>query len=396
TLAVTFIVLLPVMVAAVLQLVRRPEDLDLQAHISEVGSSVRDVLIRFMFGMAVLPYEAYRHTDAIIRSNWRMIVTKRNLLEWTPSVEASRNTVNSVWSNYRNMWIGPTLALICLIFFLETSYESFFVASPILILWILSPALAWRLSIPEKSEVEELTEDQSRFLHKSARKTWLFFEKFVTAEENWLPPDNFQEHPEPKIAHRTSPTNMGLALLSNLTAYDFGYISSGLLITRSANTLETMHKMDRYQGHFYNWYDTRTLSTLNPRYVSTVDSGNLIGHLLTLRQGILGVINQPIFNHRSFEGLRTTLDIIVEIRGDQPNETIEKMLAVLDVVSEDTSRMSTVKSQLEHLMKIGSEWKTTLTESDVEQSQISTWLTSLLNQLQAIYDDFNQQSPWLA
>src|SRR5690606_34330973 len=147
---------------------------------------------------------------------------------------------------------------------------------------------------------------------------------------------------------------------------------------------------------FYNWYDTRTLSTLNPRYVSTVDSGNLIGHLLTLRQGILGVINQPIFNHRSFEGLRTTLDIIAEIRGDQPNETIEKMLAVLDVVSEDTSRMSTVKSQLEHLMKIGSEWKTTLAESDVEQSQISTWLTSLLNQLQAIYDDFNQQSPWLA
>ena len=395
TLAVTFIVLLPVMVAAVLQLVRRPEDLDLQAHISEVGSSVRDVLIRFMFGMAVLPYEAYRHTDAIIRSNWRMIVTKRNLLEWTPSVEASRNTVNSVWSNYRNMWIGPTLALICLIFFLETSYESFFVASPILILWILSPAIAWRLSIPEKAEVKELSEEQSQFLHKSARKTWLFFEQFVTAEENWLPPDNFQEHPEPKIAHRTSPTNMGLALLSNLTAYDFGYISSGSFITRCTDALETMHNMDRYQGHFYNWYDTRTLAALNPRYVSTVDSGNLIGHLLTLRQGALGLINQPIFNQRSFEGLRTTLDIIVEVRGDQPNDKVSKMVTFFDEMSQDASLMSTTQLCLKQLMVICSELTDALTESDLEQSHSRTWIISLSNQLKESYEDFNRQAPWL-
>src|SRR5690606_7516717 len=208
-------------------------------------------------------------------------------------------------------------------------------ASPILILWILSPAIAWRLSIPEKAEVKELSEEQSQFLHKSARKTWLFFEQFVTAEENWLPPDNFQEHPEPKIAHRTSPTNMGLALLSNLTAYDFGYISSGSFITRCTDALETMHNMDRYQGHFYNWYDTRTLAALNPRYVSTVDSGNLIGHLLTLRQGALGLRNQPIFNQRSFEGLRTTLDIIVEVRGDQPNDKVSKMVAFFDEMSQD-------------------------------------------------------------
>src|SRR5690606_38773912 len=211
----------------------------------------------------------------------------------------------------------------------------------------------------------------------------------------WLPPDNFQEHPEPKIAHRTSPTNMGLALLSNLTAYDFGYISSGSFITRCTDALETMHNMDRYQGHFYNWYDTRTLAALNPRYVSTVDSGNLIGHLLTLRQGALGLRNQPIFNQRSFEGLRTTLDIIVEVRGDQPNDKVSKMVAFFDEMSQDASLMSTTQLCLKQLMVICSELTDALTESDLEQSHSRTWIISLSNQLKESYEDFNRQAPWL-
>src|SRR5690606_31354941 len=115
---------------------------------------------------------------------------------------------------------------------------------------------------------------------KSARKTWSFFQEFVTEKENWLPPDNFQEHPEAIVAHRTSPTNMGLSLLANLTAYDFGYISMDELTSRSNNAMQTMLNMDRYKGHFYNWYDTQSLMTLQPRYISTVDSGNLLGHLL--------------------------------------------------------------------------------------------------------------------
>src|SRR5690606_3613652 len=109
---------------------------------TDVGISVRDVLLRFMFGMAVLPYEAYRYTDAIIRTNWRMIVSGKKLLEWTPSAVASHNTRNNIWSNYMAMWICPLLALTCACLFLQTNHPAFFVASPILILWFLAPAIA--------------------------------------------------------------------------------------------------------------------------------------------------------------------------------------------------------------------------------------------------------------
>ena len=129
--------------------------------------------------------------------------------------------------------------------------------------------------------------DQILFLKKLARKTWAFFETFVGPEDHWLPPDNYQEHSAPVVAHRTSPTNMGLALLANLSAYDFGYITAGQLIERTAKAFHTMEALERHQGHFYNWYDTLSLKPLPPTYISTVDSGNLAGHLLTLRTGLL-------------------------------------------------------------------------------------------------------------
>ncbi|MDP2974631.1 MAG: hypothetical protein Q8N45_00310, partial [Anaerolineales bacterium] len=135
-------------------------------------------------------------------------------------------------------------------------------------------------------------------------------------EDNWLPPDNYQEHPVAAVAHRTSPTNMGLALLANLSAHDFGYISTGQLIKRTENTFQTMKKLERYRGHFYNWYDTQSLKPLSPLYISTVDSGNLAGHLLTLRPGLLALPDQKIVGARLFEGLSDTLMILVEILAD--------------------------------------------------------------------------------
>ena len=133
---------------------------------------------------------------------------------------------------------------------------------------------------------------------------------FITAENHWLPPDNYQEAPIEALARRTSPTNMGLSLLANLTAYDFGYINMSQLLTRTANTLQTMTKLERYRGHLYNWYNTETLAPLLPRYVSTVDSGNLAGHLLTLRQGLLALPDAPLLNVRYLDGLEDTWDVL--------------------------------------------------------------------------------------
>jgi cellobiose phosphorylase len=391
TSAVTIIILLPVMAAAFLQLFRRPEDVDFKAHISDVGSSVKEVLLRFIFGIAVLPYEAYRFTDAIIRTNWRMLVSGKKLLEWTPSATASRQSINSIWFNYQKMWIGPVLAFLCLILFLYNNSPALFVSIPILILWFLSPTIAWRLSLPEKEEVPDLTETQKIFLHKSARKTWSFFEQFVNEGENWLPPDNFQQHPDPVIAHRTSPTNIGLCLLSNLTAYDFGYITMAEMLFRSNNTLATLHKMERYKGHFYNWYDTRSLSTLTPAYVSTVDSGNLVGHLLILRQGILALKSTPIFNAESFNGFLATIGIIQDLLKDEKDENIENIASFLhDAISEKNNSLSYIKGNLDNLMALSDK----ITGFD-ENTETGKWMLKLKNQIENIREDLYQQIPWL-
>src|ERR1700759_3853559 len=137
----------------------------------------------------------------------------------------------------------------------------------------------------------------------------------VVADENWLPPDNFQETPLTVTAHRTSPTNIGLSLLSNLTAHDFGFITTGTLLERCGGTLDTMQKLERERGHFYNWYDTQSLKPLVPVYISTVDSGNLSGHLLVLRAGLRALPDEPIIGRHVLQGIDDALSILQKTAG---------------------------------------------------------------------------------
>ena len=165
-----------------------------------------------------------------------------------------------------------------------------------------SPTITWHISRPLTRRAARLTVRQRRFLGGVARRTWAFFDTYVGPADHWLPPDNFQEAPAAGVAHRTSPTNMGLALLANLSACDFGYISAGRLLDRTARAFQAMLTMERYRGHFYNWYDTQSLAPLEPRYISSVDSGNLAGHLLTLRSGLLAMAGEPILPARVVPG----------------------------------------------------------------------------------------------
>ena len=212
------------------------------------------------------------------------------------------------------MWIAPAIALGCGSFLALVHPTELPIAAPILGLWLACPWIAWRISQPiGPSVVPELRPKQIAFLRQTARKTWRFFETFVTEQEHWLPPDNFQEEPVPVVASRTSPTNMGLALLANLAACDFGYLSVGQLIRRTQDALDTMQRLERHRGHFYNWYDTRTLKPLLPLYISTVDSGNLAGHLLTLGPGLRNSPMQPILAPQLFAGLCDTVRILREL-----------------------------------------------------------------------------------
>ncbi|MEJ7673947.1 MAG: hypothetical protein WKF59_14925 [Chitinophagaceae bacterium] len=161
------------------------------------------------------------------------------------------------------MWFEPVLAISVLAYLMYYSSLALLIEIPVLTLWMIAPAIAWWVSLSLPKHEVFVTKKQTVFLRKLSRKIWAFFENFVTQEDNWLPPDNYQEHPDPKIAHRTSPTNIGLALLSNLTAYDFGYLPAEKLIERTANTINTVQKLEKYRGHLYNWYDTITLAPIN-------------------------------------------------------------------------------------------------------------------------------------
>ncbi|HMK16894.1 MAG TPA: glucoamylase family protein [Chitinophagaceae bacterium] len=391
TAVVTIIVLLPLMAAAAWQLINKPDDITITSHFIEVGISVKNFLIRFVFGLAVLPHEAYKNIDAIVRTIWRLNVSHRKLLQWVPSAATNRFGTNSLLTVYTGMWIAPLLSILTIASIIYFNAAALFVASPILLLWLFAPAIAWYLSKEEKQKKPNLSESQQLFLHKTARRTWAFFEQFVNAEENWLPPDNFQEQPAPVIAHRTSPTNIGLALLANLAAYDFGYISGKEMAERCNSTLGTMRKMERYDGHFYNWYDTLSLLPLHPKYVSTVDSGNLIGHLLTLRQGLFSQVNEPVFKKSSYNGLLTTLKIIQEYPGKQAEEDTQKIITLLSAaLADNNNSLSSAKKYFDEVSVLIDDLS-----SIPGNTESKKWISKLSSQLKKVYDDLLELVPWI-
>ncbi len=187
------------------------------------------------------------------------------------------------------------------------------IAIPFLLLWTAAPLIAWRISrTPPAVAKSDLSASQQRELRLIARRTWRFFETFVTAEDNHLPPDNFQEDPNAVVAHRTSPTNIGLYLLSMVAARDFGWCGLRDALDRIEATLGTMVRMHKFRGHLYNWYDTRDLHPLEPRYVSSVDSGNLAAHLITLAGAFREWQKDAGPPASAVEGLADTLDLTRE------------------------------------------------------------------------------------
>jgi cyclic beta-1,2-glucan synthetase len=307
------ILVLPIVMTTLVELARKPDDMHFSQHLSGIGLTVQRRCYQLILYLACLPHEAWYSLDAIARSVWRLLVSRRHLLEWTPSSQIDHSFHDTPLEWIANMWMGPVAALIIAAWLSWNGQtESLLLSSPLLLLWLISPLLARWLSQPFHPHETKLTAQQIRFLHVMARKTWEFFDAHVTAADHWLPPDNYQEAPREVLCHRTSPTNMGLALLANMSAYDFGYIHSGQLLERTRDTLATMAALERYRGHFYNWYDTQTLEALQPRYVSTVDGGNLAGHLLTLRQGLLALADEPLLRSTYLDGLEDTFDVMLE------------------------------------------------------------------------------------
>ena len=396
TSVVIAILLLPAASATVVDALRKPTDMLLRQHLAATGSAALRHAVQGLLTLAFLPYEALANLDAIARSAWRMLVSHRRLLEWNPSAAdapgrrgpdnaASRSELAA---SIRSMALAPLLVAAVVLVLARIAPSALARAAPILVLWFLSPAIAWRISRPLERREARLSTGQAIFLRKLARRTWAFFESFVGPDDRWLPPDNFQEHPAPTVAHRTSPTNMGLALLANLAAYDFGYIPAGQLLERTANAIDTMKALERYEGHFYNWYDTRSLAPLTPLYVSAVDSGNLAGHLMTLRPGLLALVDAPIVDTRSFEGLRDTLRIFSDAGGATGAVPLARLQA--NIRSACASGAATIAATREWAARLEADAaQVAASFAEPATSDAAFWSASLLRQCRTVREELD-------
>ena len=332
SLLVAAVVFLPALLGSVIELVRKPEERDWQVHLVLTSKTVGRSLAIALLTLILLPYDTWICLDAILRSGVRMLFTQRGLLLWQLPSYAVRNRRRSLGDFFREMWIAPVVAVAlgaALAMRGGAPTAAWFYAFPILSLWLVSPVVGWWISRPLVPPAPDLSVEQRAFLRTSARRTWRFFADFVGPGDNWLPPDNFQEYPAAGIASRTSPTNIGMSLLADLAAYDFGYICAGEFLRRTEATLATMEKLERYRGHFYNWYDTRTLQPLHPKYVSSVDSGNLVGSLLTLQAGLTELKDRPVLSANAFQGLQDTLQVLAEHVPALPAPDLAKKIRLL-------------------------------------------------------------------
>ena len=273
----------PAFLPIIFSMVPRRLDIRLRTHFAKLGGDLQIASMRVLLTLVFLADQAWRACDAATRTLVRLFITHRHLLEWTTAARSSASPRLDIPGFYRQMSGGTSLALILAVGIVLVSPASWPVILPIALMWLCAPAVAqWASRAPRASGPLSVTEADAHDLRLVARRTWRYFETFVTAAENHLPPDNFQEQPRPAVAHRTSPTNIGLYLLATAAARDFGWAGTLQTIERLEATFGTLIMLPRSHGHFMNWYGTLDLAVLPPAYVSSVDSGNLAGHLIAL------------------------------------------------------------------------------------------------------------------
>lgn len=283
TLLVVAAMAFPVIMAVVLGLIPRRIGLHGPSYIRQSGRDLGMAVVQVGLGMVFLADTAWRMTDAVLRTAWRMMVSRRHLLEWTTAAQAAGGARRGLAGFARFMAAGVALGTAVALAAAIAVPASLPLILPFALLWLAAPFVAFRISQPPRAVAgAPLPPEGARDLRRIARQTWRYFETFVTATDSHLPPDNFQEDPVPLVARRTSPTNMGLYLLSVVAARDFGWAGLARTTERLELTLAAMQALPKLNGHFYNWYGTQDGRVLPPLYVSSVDSGNLAGHLIAL------------------------------------------------------------------------------------------------------------------
>jgi len=295
----------PWILSLLLALLRPPLDKSWRAYYAAVGEDALMSVEQVALTLTFLPHQAWVSADAIIRTLYRLFASRRNLLEWQPASLSERQMPTTASYVWRKLWPAVATAAVvgALVIIVHEPHAGAtarvsdaprewlltIAVLPLIGLWLASPAIAHALSWPALRRVPRLRAGSRTEALRLARLHWNYFDHFATEQTNWLAPDNFQDDPAPVVAMRTSPTNVGLQLLAIVSARDLGFITTAAMTERLEAVFGALGRMARLNGHFYNWYDLHDLRVLEPAYISTVDSGNLAGHLIALRQACMEI-----------------------------------------------------------------------------------------------------------
>jgi cyclic beta-1,2-glucan glucanotransferase len=411
TLAVLVFLAFPVYAHLTNALLVHPRGVPWTSHFWSVWGDLRLKSAQFGLSLVVLAHQAWLQTHAIVLTIYRKLISKKKLLEWETAAQTEKGSAHDLQAFFRFMWPAELLAFGIAMSIAFIRPAAFVFAAFFLVLWALSPLITYWVSRDLPREMESLSPDDERAARLIARRTWKFFETFVGEDDHWLPPDNYQEDPKPVIAHRSSPTDIGVLLLSTVAARDLGYIGSIELAERLERTFAAISKLDRFHGHLLNWYDTKTLTPLTPQYVSTVDSGNLAGHLLALKQSCIEVGEEPLFDRRVIDGMIDTVSLMREeaakigavrqstgavtlkqLRGeikqcferlsaDAPT-TLSAWLDLLQTLSRLVHEIEDIASALSHEHGAG------------QFDQLGSWTRSFAHQLRENGRDLATLAPW--
>ncbi|MEL6205413.1 MAG: glucoamylase family protein [Pseudomonadota bacterium] len=359
---------------------------------------------RWILEIVFMPNEAIVSLDAIARALWRLLVTRRRMLEWKTAAHVSAagsDTRRRFWAEMAGAPMLSTAIAGALVLLAPTALPG---ALPLLLLWTLSPEIARLIGRRRAVPVEEVSKSDRIWLRRLARRTWAYFETFSGPEDNWLPPDNFQIDPVPEVAHRSSPTNVGMQLLSSLTALDMGHVGLRDIALRTEYALSALEGIERNRGHVVNWFDTRTLASLEPRYISTVDSGNLAVALLTLREGLIEAANGPALSPALWDGLVDTLGLLAEALEVLPDELSRPLMAQIDTIAVTSATRrgdprkwradlcQLIETDLPHLSQ--AILKALDAQPRTDPADIHFWLERSRHHVSSFLRDLDALSPW--
>jgi cyclic beta-1,2-glucan synthetase len=414
----------PVYLHVTTSLLIHPRGIPWTSHFWSVWGDVTTNTAQVALSIVFLPHQAYLMTDAIARTIFRKLISRKNLLEWVTAADAEKDTRHDRAAFFWFMFPAELLTLGTIVLALIMRPAAYYVVFAFGAVWILSPFVAHWVSVLRPPERKQLTLNDVQLARAVSRRTWRFFEAFVGTEDHWLPPDNFQEDPFPVVAHRTSPTNIGLLLLATASAHDLGYVATLEFLERQELTFATLAKLGRFHGHFFNWYDTKTLQPLQPQYISTVDSGNLAGHAIALKQAFIELPDAKLFDARIVKGLADTIEVVAVEAGrlgsfrqrtdvvtvSQLRNEIEACQRLVSLESSDkhpggAARLGTPHSLQFWFLLFESLWQRTSEIEDIinalahEHGEINFkelrwWLGALQHQVSACRRDADTLVPW--